>query len=265
VHRREELRGVALSAVDVVGASPPRVSLDFTVALNLGHAHRYLARGSSWTVQPGALIMCEPGEVHAAEPCAERIRVDVLFIGADALTDPDVGAPWGEGRLGRAPIVLDGELRRRFKALAGSLQARGPGALDAEEDLFALVAAMRRARGGDDGYEHHRGGADRSAVRRARELLHDAFSEPISLDELARASRLPKMRFLRAFKREVGISPHSYQVDLRIDFARRLLASGAEVSDAAASAGFFDQSHMHRHFTRSVGVTPGVYRRCAAR
>jgi AraC-like DNA-binding protein len=247
-----------------VGAFPPHVSTDFIVVLNVGAAHHSLVRGSRRTAEPGALVVIEPGEVHAAEPSAGRIQVDALFVGAEALTDPEVGTSWLEGRYRRAPIVLDSELRRRFIALAASLRERAPCALEAQQGLFAFGAALRRARGGEDDSERHRGGADRLAVRRARELLHDAFSAPISLDELARAGGLPKMRFLRAFKREVGVAPHAYQVALRIDLVRRLLASGVEVSDAAASAGFFDQSHMHRHFTRSLGVTPGAYRRSAS-
>jgi AraC-like DNA-binding protein len=69
------------------------------------------------------------------------------------------------------------------------------------------------------------------------------------------------MRFLRSFKRNIGMTPHAYQVQLRVDRARRMLAHGADVADAAAAAGFCDQSHLHRHFTRTVGVTPGVYQR----
>jgi AraC-like DNA-binding protein len=81
---------------------------------------------------------------------------------------------------------------------------------------------------------------------------------------LAQRSGLPRPRFLRAFKREVGLAPHAYQVQLRVDHARRLLAQGMPIAAAAASAGFFDQSHFHRHFTRVVAMTPRVYRTFAA-
>ncbi len=42
--------------------------------------------------------------------------------------------------------------------------------------------------------------------------------------------------------------------------ARQLLAVGESVTDAAVAVGFFDQSHLTRHFRRIVGVTPGRYR-----
>jgi AraC-like DNA-binding protein len=38
--------------------------------------------------------------------------------------------------------------------------------------------------------------------------------------------------------------------------ARRLLERGEHPADVAAIAGFTDQSHLHRHFTRRLGMTP---------
>ena len=97
-------------------------------------------------------------------------------------------------------------------------------------------------------------------VQRAREMIHDLLSESITLDSLAAVSRLPKPRFLRAFKRLVGLPPHAYQTQLRVDHASRLIARGASISEASVSAGFADQSHFHRRFTRLEGHTPGQYR-----
>ncbi len=48
---------------------------------------------------------------------------------------------------------------------------------------------------------------------------------------------------------------------LRVRLAQRLLRSGLRPAAAAVAAGFADQSHLHRHFARIVGVTPGAYAR----
>jgi AraC-like DNA-binding protein len=34
---------------------------------------------------------------------------------------------------------------------------------------------------------------------------------------------------------------------------------GAAPAEVAAQTGFFDQSHLHRHFTRTLGMTPAAY------
>jgi AraC-like DNA-binding protein len=260
VFHRARLPSTTLSLVDVVGAAAPRVSLAFTVALNVGGPHRYVARGSRWIVNEGALVVSEPGNVFSAEPCARRHRVNVLFLDAATLTDPEARESWRYGAFRRVPVINNHRLRQRFRELAACMRTRHGDELEAEETLVAFVAALRAVHT-RPALEIAGTGNDRDAIWRAKELLHDAFADPLTLDELARASELPKTRFLRSFKRHIGMSPHAYQVQLRVDLARRMLGHGADVADAAAAAGFCDQSHLHRHFTRIVGVTPGVYRR----
>ncbi|WP_329373517.1 helix-turn-helix domain-containing protein [Streptomyces sp. NBC_01483] len=51
-----------------------------------------------------------------------------------------------------------------------------------------------------------------------------------------------------------------YRRDLRLCRARALLAEGTAPSMAAAEAGFADQAHLTRWFTRTYGVTPATYR-----
>lgn len=40
-----------------------------------------------------------------------------------------------------------------------------------------------------------------------------------------------------------------------------LALAGRTVAEAAAATGFADQSHLHRHFQRGLGVTPAQYQR----
>jgi transcriptional regulator GlxA family with amidase domain len=67
------------------------------------------------------------------------------------------------------------------------------------------------------------------------------------------------------FKREVGVPPHAYQVQMRVRRARRLMLTGMAPADVAISVGFYDQAHLNRHFKRIVGMTPGDYRGAATR
>ncbi len=55
--------------------------------------------------------------------------------------------------------------------------------------------------------------------------------------------------------------PHTYQLQLRMARARRLLQRGMEPGDVAAQLGFTDQSHLTRHFKRLFRLTPGQYAR----
>lgn len=99
------------------------------------------------------------------------------------------------------------------------------------------------------------------AVRRARAFLHDALAHKVTLDELAEHAALDKFHLVRAFRSEVGLPPYEYLTHLRIWRAQELLRGGVRVADAAQEVGFCDESQLHRHFRRIVGVPPGVYAR----
>ena len=106
-------------------------------------------------------------------------------------------------------------------------------------------------------------GAWGAAVVRARALLDESFTETISLDALATHARLDKFHLCRAFRDEVGLPPHAYVTHRRIGLARALLARGVPQAEVAVRVGLYDQSQLHRHFKRIVGVTPGEYARAA--
>jgi AraC-like DNA-binding protein len=101
--------------------------------------------------------------------------------------------------------------------------------------------------------------SSRAAVIRVREFLNDNYACNVSLEELAKIAGLSRSYLCRAFSKEVGIPPHAYQTQVRIDRAKRILARGNSLAVAAAETGFYDQSHFGWHFKHLVGVTPGIY------
>ena len=75
---------------------------------------------------------------------------------------------------------------------------------------------------------------------------------------------MSKYHLVRAFRREAGLTPHRFQLQNRVRKGQRLLAGPVTVAEAAAAAGFCDQSHFDRQFKRLVGLTPAAYKRCCA-
>jgi transcriptional regulator GlxA family with amidase domain len=96
-------------------------------------------------------------------------------------------------------------------------------------------------------------------IRRVMSYMEEHFAEPLSLAELARMCDRSLYRFATVFRREVGIPPHQYLCRLRIQHAQSLLRQGTSPTIAAVETGFFDQSHLSRHFKRLCGVTPGRF------
>lgn len=98
-----------------------------------------------------------------------------------------------------------------------------------------------------------------AAIKRVRERLADASQAVPSLAELAAETGLSRYQVLRQFERNYGLPPYAWLLVRRAESARRLISERVSLSDAAAAAGFADQSHMTRVFKRHFGFTPGEW------
>ena len=82
------------------------------------------------------------------------------------------------------------------------------------------------------------------------------------LDDIASACGLSVSHFSRAFRRSIGLSPHAWLLDKRVEAAKAMLRRReAPLSLIALACGFADQSHFTRVFTRRVGLSPGAWRK----
>src|ERR1700732_3286890 len=96
-------------------------------------------------------------------------------------------------------------------------------------------------------------------MKKVKEYLDVYYSQDITLGNLAAIAQLSPYNMLRTFRSSIGLTPHSYLIQIRIEEGKRLLRMGNSISDVSASTGFVDQSHFTRHFKRIMGVTPGQY------
>jgi AraC family transcriptional regulator len=95
----------------------------------------------------------------------------------------------------------------------------------------------------------------------ARDLLHEKFTESLSLPEMADSVGVHPVHLAREFRRFYRCTIGEYARQLRIDFAcRKITASDMPLSEIALAAGFFDQSHFTRTFKACTGRTPQEYR-----
>ncbi|TEU29684.1 AraC family transcriptional regulator [Acinetobacter seifertii] len=86
----------------------------------------------------------------------------------------------------------------------------------------------------------------------------------ISLEELALQVGLSRYAIIRLFKANVGLTPHAFQINLKINRARELLKQGISLVELALNLGFSDQSHFHKAFKAHTGVTPRQFQLAVA-
>jgi AraC-like DNA-binding protein len=203
---------------------------------------------------PNDIITVNPGEVHDGVPVGDSGRswrilyLDPLLVG-QAASDLRDGA-CGDFELTQ-PVVRDPRagalVRQLFAAVTTSEEA-----LRQEELLLATVAAVGMTRRRDDR-------PLRPEIARARALIDADPAAFISLADLAKASGLGRFQLLRGFARAIGLTPHAYILQRRLETARRLIDARTPLADAAIASGFSDQSHMTRAFAGRFGLTPGAY------
>jgi AraC-like DNA-binding protein len=196
-----------------------------------------------------------PHVPHNGSPATPHgFRKRVLYLDDTHISDDLIGAAVDR------PDLRDPVLRLRVGRLHTALAHAGD-ELEAESRLTFIGERLR---------EHLRPRTTADAprpdpvlARRLRELLDEHVVDGLTLDEAAGLVHAHPAHLVRAFSAAYGIAPHQYLNSRRVDRARGLLLDGRSPGEVASATGFFDQSHLTRHFRKLVGVTPGRYSRTA--
>lgn len=239
----------------------PHSHPEYLIGVITGGVHAVWCRGERHTVVPGTVMSMRPGDVHHGNAAVETGWVQRMFyIGentmAEILADRSdaASAPLPDfGACNRQDSALSTRLARIHDALhASRLTLSRDAALVA---LAEVVAAITRGASGDD----PRGAVPDRRASRLVDYLHARVADDVSLDELSSLAGLRRRQTIDLFKRQTGLPPHAYHIGLKVRLVRKRLREGHSPAMAAIEAGFADQSHMARHFTAIVGMTPAAY------
>jgi AraC-like DNA-binding protein len=216
----------------------------------------------------GDVVLIPAGEVHSCNPEKDgRWSYQMLYLDED----------WVRGVVGEMG-ALDAVVLNRLPARVAPrriherltrLNACLFGEQSVEDKEAAVLLFVGELFGQAQTKALHR--LPRPEIAELQHRLHDVqatiavrCTETLALEELAAVAGMSRYHFVRAFSRAVGMTPHAWQIDLRIRRARRLLDQGVPLADAALQLGFADQSHFQRAFKQRVAATPGEYRRTSA-
>lgn len=95
-----------------------------------------------------------------------------------------------------------------------------------------------------------------SSIQKSIDYIHNYYLENISLDILANISSLSKYHFIKVFTKKTKFTPHQYIINLRLEYAIKLIKKNIPLAQISLSCGFSDQSHFIRTFKKYYGLTP---------
>lgn len=265
-HRVEQYRstlpGISAMTLRSDRTFPRHAHDEFGIGMMTHGAHRSWSGIGAVEARAGDIITVNPGEMHDGLPVAGSVRGwRMLYFDpglvADTLCEETAAAPEIE-----RPVLRNPRLARLFGTLFRRIVARPADSLAVQQGLQLLLAHTASRRQQEQSTASTAAGS--AGIARARALLEEAPEAQTSLDDLAAVAGMSRFQLIRAFAREIGATPHAYLIQRRVRLVQQLLADGHRAADAAASAGFADQSHMSRAFVRQTGLTPGKYQAALA-
>jgi AraC-like DNA-binding protein len=220
-----------------------------------GHAHRY--DPAHWLlVSVDTPAVCRVVEASSARPClTARVALDAGVVG-ELLADCPA-APVGPPVRGLAVTPADPPLLDAVGRLVALLDTPNDVGVLAPLVLREITYRVLTGPQGARLRQIASAGAPAHRIARAIRWLKDHFTEPLSVEALARRVGMSPSAFHLHFKAVTGQSPLQYQKQLRLQEARRLMfAERLEAADAAYRVGYESPSQFSREFKRLFGAPP---------
>jgi AraC-like DNA-binding protein len=238
----------------------PHIHDTYALGIITDGAEAFSYRGTTHVARPGQVVCVNPGEIHDGRPVRDGFSYRMLYPSIDLvagvasdLHDRPMPAPMVD-----EAVIDDPDLAGRLAKLHILTEA-GEGRLALETALTEAISLLIARHGALD-RSVRRPGRESGPVARVRVAIEAHPERDVGLDDLASIAGLSRYHLLRAFRREVGVTPHAFVTGRRVARAKRLLADAEPLSGVALACGFYDQSHFTRTFKAWTGITPGQYR-----
>jgi len=99
-------------------------------------------------------------------------------------------------------------------------------------------------------------------VSRLLGYIEQHFTEPLTINDLARVAHMSQSSLFRVFRHLMGRSPVDYLIRLRISKAAQILrGEPLRISQVSEAVGFDDSNYFSRRFHQVMNMSPRDYRR----
>lgn len=260
VYYDKDLKIEAYNLSGVVQKFPNHFHEYYVIGFVEGGKRHLWSRNKEYDVSAGDLILFNPRDNHYCAPI-DGEPLDYRAVNIDpSVMEQAVSEITGREFMPRFTqnVVYRSDITQSVSALYGAILRRAS-RLEKEEALFFLLEQVLQEYAAPFKEEDISRPDDR--IQNLCTYMEDHFSENISLDELLSMTTFGKSYLLRSFTKQVGVSPYRYLQTIRLDKAKKFLEQGMPPVEAAAMAGFSDQSHFTNFFKEFIGLTPRQYQK----
>lgn len=237
------------------------VHAEYSVCVIERGAQRYQHRGETKIASKGDIAIVNPDEVHTGEKATAEgwtyraiyPNIETLQTYAEDLNLRRLGMPFFSNH-----VIQDKALAYTLLHTLNEVENGAPKLL--VDTLFHSIFIQLLSKHANKMRVNSFSNASSHQTSLAKEYIREFFKTEISAQDLSNLTQLNASHLIRSFKKHYGISPHSYQIQLRVEHAKALLQQGISITDAATISGFYDQSHLHRFFKKTYGMTPKAYK-----
>ena len=259
--RLETYEGEVISETNymVPGSYPTHYHDHFELEIVLSGDGQQVFNGQAFPLNKGDVYVCRPLDAHQID--SNGITIRNVKIKESAMQQ------WILKRLYayKNPIVyhLNEEqfnfFLYFFDLVQSELKEKAPNVLETTSLLCELIYTYFFRLGEED----ENGESDNAISKVMFFLQHDnRFIQKVTLQEIADYVGYSKFYTSTMFHKIYGITIQQYIVNLRIEYAKKLInKTDLSITEIALECGFSSSSNFYSQFTKLIGVSPLQYKK----
>ncbi|MGL5430782.1 MAG: AraC family transcriptional regulator [Vibrio sp.] len=228
------------------------------IVIGLKGQAEFEVRGMGNIVGPGQGCVVTSGSDHSFGGVVGQSDILVLNMPTPSDDDPLLLRKLNELAASEIYFQLDGQIQRLIQMLVQEMQANpddlllGRACNDTvvallQRHISALATAHKESRFNIDVVDRY---------------IEQHLTQRISVAQLAGSVFLSESQFHVLFKEQMGVTPHQYVLNKRIEMAQKLIEQGQlNLGQIAALTGFANQSAFTHTFAKLQGISPSQYKR----
>lgn len=213
------------------------------------------------TVERGNLVMVNPGDTVLVEKSVPTKPYLSILLKPELFDKAanELGLPTGV-RFSNIQSLYSRELMHLIKHL--ELESLRPDKSQLMLDCFATqmaVVILREFKSNLRKESKYLPDSD-AYINSALEYIYSYFNTDISLEDICNQINVSRYHFIRVFKQKIGVSPHQFLLNVRIEKGAEMLRTREyTVAETAELCGFLSSSHFSTIFKKYKGCSPTEY------